>query len=252
MNLSSIFGNGLKLIKSHSPEILTALGVSGLITTSYLASKASFKAAEVIDHEQYILDLEDKSHPLDNKEKAKLVWKLYIPTVISGTVTIGCIVMASKSHSRRTTAAVTAYSLTEKAFSEYKEKVVEHIGKGKEQKVRDEIAQDKVTRAFESCSNEVFIFEDGEVLCCELATGRFFKSEMELLRRAENEINAKVVNLLYVTLDDFYDLVGLNHTSMSDKHGWDSAKLMKLEFTTTLSPNNKPCLAFDYNYTKPI
>ncbi len=61
-------------------------------------------------------------------------------------MTIVCIVGSSKAGGRRTTAAVAAYSLTERAFSEYKEKVVEQIGKGQEQKIRDEIVQDQVDK----------------------------------------------------------------------------------------------------------
>ncbi len=48
MILSDIFTKTAKTLKSNSPEILTALGVSGVITTSYLTAKASFIAGEII------------------------------------------------------------------------------------------------------------------------------------------------------------------------------------------------------------
>lgn len=246
MNLSYFFANIKKVVRSNSPEILTAIGVSGVISTSYLAGKASFAAAEV---------LSDTDVPSDRKERIKVqvkhVWRLYIPAGVSGVLTIGCIIGASKTNSKRTAAAVTAYSLTERAFSEYREKVVEQIGKGKEQKVRDEIAQDRINNNPPG-SKEVIIAGTGHILCCELMTHRYFRSDMETLRKAQNDINAKVVSDFYVTLDEFYDLVGLSHTSVSDKLGWNSDKLMELVFSTVLSDNNEPCLAFDYNYTKPI
>ncbi len=242
MTLSELFTKTTKTLKSNSPEILTALGVSGVVTTSYLTAKASFEAAG---------HLSEESPHLTFKERAKMVWKCYIPAGVSGALTIGCIIGASKTHGSRTTAAVTAYSLTEKAFSEYREKVVEQVGKGKEQTIRDEIAQDHVTNN-PTTSREVIIAGTGTVLCCELFTNRYFRSDMEALRKAQNDINSRVMNDLYVTLDEFYDLVGLPYTSISSGVGWDLDKLMELKFTTVLSENGEPCLAFDYNYTKPL
>jgi len=232
----------IKILKSNSPEILTALSVSGVISTSYLTGKASFNAAR---------QLETELPDLTTKEKAKLIWRHYIPAGISGTLTIGCIIGATKVSGRRTVAAVTAYSLSERAFAEYKEKVVEELGKGKEKKIRDDMVQEQVTKT-QPGSKEVIIAGTGHILCCELFTHRYFRSDMETLRKAQNDINARVVNDLYVTIDEFYDLIGLPYTSHSNSLGWDSDKLMELEFSTVLAEGGEPCLAFDYNYTKPL
>jgi hypothetical protein len=241
MKLSPFFTKGLNVVKSNSPEILTALGVSGVLTTAYLAGKASYKVAQ---------KLESAPADLPFKEKALRVWKLYIPTGISGTVTIGCIVASSRATGRRTTAAVTAYSLTERAFSEYRENVVKEIGKGKEQRIRDGIAQEHVS--LNPPTQEVIVLGNGHVLCCELYTHRYFRSDMETIRKAQNDLNARIVSAFYVTLDEFYDLIGLPHTSASNNLGWDSDKLMELEFSTVVSESGEPCLAFDYNYIKPL
>lgn len=243
MNITDQFQKVLRLLKSNSPEILTALGVSGVVTTAYFTHKAAVEA-----HKQ--LEAKDQ-HCLSNKEKAKIVWKLYIPPGISGAATIGCIIASSKASTKRTTAAVAAYSLTERAFTEYKERVVDQIGKNAEQKIRDDIAQETVTNNPPN-SKEVIILGKGDVLCCELYTRRYFKSNMDMLRKAENQINAKIISDVYVPLDDFYEILGLPYTSHSAHWGWDSDILMKLEFSATISENDEPCLAFGYNYVKPL
>lgn len=242
MSLSTILTKLTKTVKSNSPEILTALGVSGVITTAYLAAKASFKSAVKLGY----------TDPKQGfKEDVKLVWKEYIPASIAGGLTVCCIIGASKSNAKRTAAAVTAYSLTEKAFSEYKEKVVEEIGKGKEQKIRDEAAQQKVTNN-PPTGKETLLVGPGYILCCELFTGRYFRCDMEKLQRAKNKINAKINNELYVALDEFYELIGLPSTSNSGFIGWNSDRQMELLITTVLSDSGEPCLAFEYNYTKPL
>ncbi len=249
MKPSDIFANTLKTLKSNAPEIFTALGVSGVVTTAYLTAKAAFKASDVIRESEA-----EHGFATDKKEnfkiRTKLVWKLYIPAGVSGALTIGCIICSSKANGKRTAAAVTAYSLTERAFSEYKEKIVEQIGEGKEQKVRDELAQERVNKT--SGSQEIIVVGKGHVLCCELFTNRYFRSDMETLRKAQNDINMRVVNHHYVTLDEFYDLIELPYTSNSSHFGWDADKLMELIFSTVLGVGGEPCLAFDYNYTKPL
>jgi hypothetical protein len=147
-----------KLARDNSSSILTALGVSGTITTAYLASKASWRASKEIEYRT------PPNTTLTPKEQAQAVWKLYIPAGVSASLTIVCIVGAAKINSRRTAAITAAYSLSEKAYSEYKEKVIETLGAKKEQKVRDDIAADRI--ANNPPQQGVMILGSGDVLCC--------------------------------------------------------------------------------------
>ena len=245
MNLHILLDNIVKTAKSNAPELLTGLGVAGVITTSYLSAKAGYESAEV---------LRGTDVPSDRKERIKTqvhhTWRLYIPSGISGALTIACVIGSARTSGKRTAAAVAAYSLTEKAFGDYREKVVEQIGKNKEQKIRDEVAQEKVSK--NPPSKEVIVVSGGNVLCCELYTHRYFRSDMERLRKAMNDINQRIMNQLYVDLDEFYDVVGLPYTSNSSNIGWDSDKLMELRFSSVISEDGEPCLAFEYNYLKPL
>ncbi len=242
MTLANAIDRAEKLVRRNSPAILTGFGVSGTLVTAYLAGVASYRAAN---------DLMAQDKELDKKETVRLVWKHYIPAGISGAVTIGCIIGATGSANRRTAAAASAYTVTERAFSEYREKVVEQLGDNKEQKLRDELAQSHVSDNPPK-NSEILVTGNGSVLCCELYTKRYFESDMETLRRAQNDINAKILQELYVPLSDFYYLVGLPTTTNASEIGWNSDKLMELEFSTVLTEDGRPCLSFEYNYVKPI
>lgn len=253
MRPSDLLSNALKLIKSNSPEILTALGIGGVVTTSYLVGKASFRAAKTIEQDarfdgdtMIIQDPKERA-----KEMVKLTWKLYIPAGISGVATIGCVVFANRSSGRRTAAAVAAYSLTERAFSEYKEKVVEQIGVNKEEKIKAEIAQQKVNNN-PLGGREVKMVVGGNSLCFDLTSQRYFRSDYETLKRVENEINFQLVHERYVGLSEFYVEIGLTVTKDSILQGWSNDRLMELEINTTMSDNNEPCLTIDFNYLSPL
>ena len=249
MNVANLVKSFEKIIRVNSPTILTAIGVSGTLTTAYLAAKTSFKAVRVIDSKQERLDREEKSHPLDNKEKAKIIWKLYIPVGISGVLTVVCIIAGTKIGMKRTAAAYSLLTVSEKAFVEYKEKVVEQIGAKKEQDVRDAIVKDRVNN---NPPQGAIIIGSGDVLCYEMHTGRYFNSDMETLRKAVNTINAKMIHQMDASLSEFYYLVHLPQTSYSSMSGWNSDKMLELHFSTTMSEDGRPCIAFDYNYVIPF
>lgn len=240
-----------KLVFDNSPSILTAIGVTGTVTTAYLTGKATFKAADILTREQKTLDNKYKAgepdHVLDFKEKATLVWKLYIPAIGTGVLTIVCIICANRIGTRRAAAVAAAYSISEKAFAEYKDKVVKQIGEGKEKKVRDEIAQDRVNQ--NPVGNRIVLSGkgNGDILCYEAFTDRYFKSDMETIKKAQNELNFEILNNSYATLSDFYRLVGLPNTSMSSEVGWNSDKIMELNITTVLSEDDVPCISIDYD-----
>lgn len=238
-----IFKQAEKFLTENSTSILTALAISGGVTTVVLSAKAGYKSALIIEAHEHEYGL-----IINKREKVELVWKYYIPTLISGSLSVVSIVASTKISSRRTAAITAAYSLSEKAFSEYKDKVVETLGDKKEKKLRDEIAQEKINA--NPPSN--IVIGNGQVLCCDLFTGRYFNSDMETLRKAQNDLNAYLMRHDRATLSHFYDLIDLSHTSYSWDIGWTSDKLLELNFSTVLSDDKRPCLAFEFNYTKPL
>ena len=246
--IKNLLRQSSKYTHKHSPFIMTMAGIIGVGVTSYLTAQASFKAARAIDEAEATGGISDD--PVQRlKEQTQLTWRFYIPPVTAGVVSVGAIAYANRLGNRRTAAAISAYTVIDQAFNQYQNKVREEIGAHKEQVLRDDIARDRV--AANDPSNLVII-GTGESLCCELLTGRYFMSDMETLRKAQNDINARVVSDLYVSLDEFYYLVGLKPTAHSAELGWDSDRLMELEFSSVLSPEGKPCIAFNFNYTKPI
>lgn len=240
---SNLLNQTRRMLRKNSPGLLTGFAVAGTVATAFYAAKGSFKAAKLLEDVEF-------SEEATLIDKARWVWPCYVPAAVSGTTTVACILTANNLHGKRTAAAAAAYSLTEQAFGEYRAKVASEFGKHKEQVLRDEIVRDKVDQ--NPSGKSVIIAGDGNVLSYELYTGRYFMSSMETLRKAQNDINSAIVNNLYVTLDSFYDILGLPHTSTSGELGWDSDRLMELEFSTVLSEDGKPCLAFNYNYIKPV
>lgn len=226
-----------KFLVDNSPTVLTSIAVAGTITTAVLTGKAVLKADRLQTQE-----LIARPTP---REYFELTWKLYIPPIAAGALTIGCIVGANHIGHRRAAAVAAAYTLSEKAWSEYRDKVVQTLGEKKESAVRDALAQDRVDRNPVS-SREVIIAGGGDVLFLDSFTGRYFKSDMETVKKAQNDTNYTILNDMYASLSDFYNNLGIPPTSYSDEVGWASNKLLELEFSTALSEDGRPCITITF------
>jgi hypothetical protein len=241
MNLVHILKRAEKLAVDNSPTILTAFGIAGVVSTAVLTGKASIKADKLIRHEESL-----RQRFYNPREQAALVWKLYIPAVSSGLLTIAAIVGSNHVSTRRATAMAAVYSISEKAFVEYKDKVVERLGEKKEQSFRDEIAQDRVKNNPVN-ENTVIITDGGEVLCYDHFTGRYFKSSMEAIKKAQNDINYQILHDGYASVSDLFDILGLPVTSYSEEVGWNQDRMLDIAFSTVLSEDNRPCISIDFD-----
>lgn len=242
VNLSQIIRSFRGTLVKYSPEILTGLGIAGMATTVIMAVKATPRALKKIEDKKIEVD-DDKLKPL---EFIQATWKCYIPAATTGVLSIGCIIAAQSVNVRRQAALATAYTLSESALREYQAKVVETIGEKKEQAVRDSIDKDRIDKNPVS-ERQIFITEKGNTLCYDPMSDRYFRSDIDRIRRAENEMNRRMINDMYVSLNDFYDEIGLKHNETGDKLGWNIDKgFMELRFSSQLAEDDTPCLVINY------
>lgn len=246
MKFDGILQSTKTALTKHSPEILTGLGIAGMVTTTVLAVKATPKALQLIEAEQ---EKEDKS--LTKLDYVRVAWKPYIPAIVTCSVSIACLIGASSVNLRRNAALATAYKLSETALTEYKEKVVETIGERKEKTVRDAIAKDKVEKNPVQ-NNNIIITGKGETLCMDAMGGRYFKSDRDKLERIENELNRRMRNEMYISLNEFYLEIGLGEVPVGHELGWHIDKgYIELSFSSQLTKDGDPCLVVDF-YNPPI
>lgn len=240
--LSNFIKNTRTTMAKHSPDILMGIGVTGMITTTVLAVKATPKAIDIIEKEQRV-----RREELTKRDKVKVCWKCYIPATTTGIFSIACLIGSRSVNARRSAALATAYKISETALSEYKEKVVETIGEKKEQAIREKVSKERIDKKPVSKS-EVIITKAGNTLCYDSISGRYFKSDIERIKRAENVLNKRMLSGdMYVSLSEFYDELGLEPTAISDELGWDIDKgMIELEFSSQIADDGTPCIVVDY------
>lgn len=242
INVKAFINSSKAILRKRSPEVLTGIGIAGMITTTVLAVKATPKALMLIEERKLDLNVEE----LPKIETIKTVWPCYIPSLLTGVVSTACLIGASSVNMRRNAALATAYALSESTLKDYQEKVVETIGEKKVAEVRDAIANDKIEKNPVD-ENAIVATERGKTLMYEPLSGRYFRSDIDIVKRIISDLNYSLVLDNYVSLNDFYCAIGLGTTDIGDMVGWNaqSAKI-EVHFGTSLAANGEPCIVIDF------
>ena len=232
-----------RVLTKYSPGILTGIGITGMIGATFMAVKATPKALYLIEAKKEESEVEE----LTPVETIKTCWKCYIPATLTTVVSAVCLIGASTVSAKRNAALATAYSISEAALREYQEKVVEVVGEKKEKAVRDAVAKDKIERDPVTKSEVVIIDSNSNTLCYEPLSGRYFKSTIDKIKKAEIKLDRQMIQEMYVSLNDFYWEIGLDGTDLGDKMGWNLSKgYMDLSFSSQLADDGTPCAVIVY------
>jgi hypothetical protein len=248
-----------QLVQDNATTILTAGGVVGTVATAVLAGRAGYKAAELIILEEgaRIAAAKDKAplgdpvpeiEPISKIDKVKLVGLHFAPPVLTGVATIGSIVMANRMSAQKAAALAAAYGVSQNQLQEYKAKVEEKLGINKADKLRTEIQQDRVNEKPPS-SKDIVIIGAGEVLCFDSWSGRYFKSTVEAIRKAENAVSQEIAKNQNAPLSVFYDALDLKPVVMGDELGWNLGHQCSIHLDAVLAREQEPCMTIEFeNY----
>jgi len=133
------------VISKHSPELLLAGGVMGMIGAAVLASRATLKAQEVVE------DYKDASRVIEAalalppeadyteedgaRDRAMLVGqvvvemtKLYAPAVILGGISVGMLIGSNRILNKRNAAIASAFAAVNEAYKAYRKRVRDELG----------------------------------------------------------------------------------------------------------------------------
>lgn len=243
MKLNQMAQQTKRAAKKNSPVILTAVGLTGMVTSTVLAVKATPLALDLIREAEF-----EKGEELTKTEVVKATWKPYMPAVGTAIFSMACIIGANSIHMRRSAALATAYKLSQSALHEFKDKAIEVVGEEKVSEIKQKISQDKVDKDPVS-KTEVIITDKGKTLMYDTISGRYFESDIEEVKKIVNELNRDMLSDMYISLNQFYSAIGLQHTKAGYDLGWQCDKgLIEVEFGATIADDGRPCITIDFPY----
>lgn len=248
MNIKSISnfvmrkaGRQVLTMQKHSPTILFAAGVVGVVGTAVLASRATLKLHDVLEEAEGLMEKREQAHMIEGytdqdymtdgitirlKTGMKIVG-LYGPAIIVGGLSIAALTGSHIILNRRLAGVMAAYAALDKGFRAYRERVAERFGA----EVDAELLYDM--------EDHVIVEETDEgpkTKVIKRPTGRspysviFDESNINWNRRRMNNqffiqcqqafANDKLAQVGHVFLNEVYEMLGFPHTKHGAVTGW--------------------------------
>ena len=265
--MNKSFGQNLKkFAKENAPGLCVAIGLGSLVFATVMAIYETPKAVKAIEEmddiseEEDTEEIEETTEEEEETEKKKLTfdraknivkttWKFYIPTTVATAVGIFLVLKSHSMMKNRLAAITVAYTGIDTAYKLYKKNAADILGEKKEQEISDAVAKDRI-KDKEPVEDDIIVVKPG-TLCYDVASDRYFRSDIESVKRAINEMNRYLLDECYVSLNEVYYEMGLKGVKTGDSFGWriDNG-LIDVSFSSQIAPNGEPCLVIDF-YAEP-
>jgi hypothetical protein len=229
--------------KKHSPAIMFGAGITGAVTASVLACKATLKLESVmLKHEEnrrtadYLLEqhTEDYTAKDYNKDVALVrvqmtrdIVKLYGPAVGVGLGSIALLTGAHIVLTKRNVALAAAYATVDKAFKEYRDRVRAELGDDKDREfmfgsVEKEVVEEgdhgpevKRVKRYGKHSMYARVFDDNNK-----HWNHSPHNNRMFLQANQNYANDLLQSRGHVLLNDVYDALGMERSVAGSVVGW--------------------------------
>ncbi len=230
----------------HSPDILTGLGIGGFFTAIVATAKAAPKVRDSIEEMEYLADKYGDPRP-DMKAKAKVYIRYYWPTALSAGLSTACIITGNRKNAKRNAALAAAYTLSETTLKEYQQSVLETVDETTATEIREKVAKKKVEKVPLTNDTLAIPYSGKGVLCFDKYSGRYFYSDREEIRRVCNDLSRQLLSDMFVTLNEFYDMINLDEIPMGSQVGWNiDDSMIEPYFSSQVTDTGIPCLVIDF------
>ena len=240
--VSRSVGRHILIAQKHSPRMLFVGGIAGVITSAVLACRATLKLDETLEDIQNKLkdvrELKDSesNYPIQEYKKdltamylhgSLRIVKLYAPSVVLGSVSIGALTGSHITLNRRNASLTAAYAALAKSYEEYQARVKEELG---DEKADDILQGVKLVENPDKPKSKalVAVVNDGEG-CSQYA--RFFDEYSKewqknpeynrmFVTAQETYANHKLQAKGHVFLNEIYKSLGFEDTKAGAVVGW--------------------------------
>lgn len=231
--MNNLLTNSKLFIKRNSSTILTCVGGVGVVATAVMAVKATPKAITLLKQAEEV-----KGEELTKFEVVQVAGPTYIPSIVMGTATLGCIFGANILNKRQQASLASAYVLIDNSYKEYRKKVQELYGDDAHQHVREEIAKDKYEDYEEESDDDKELFYDD-------FSRRYFRATQLQVMHAEYQVNRNISTKGYARLNDFYEEMDIEPIDGGYELGWTQEACLDISWQEWVDFNHNKIVMDD-------
>lgn len=237
------------IVTKYLPEISLALGISGGITSTILACKATLESQKVVsevkDLKSFVVTMKEENSETYTEERYKRdlmaiqmqgayrIFKLFAPSIGLGTLSIFALVSGHRILTGRNVALLGAYKVLDEGYQKYRERVIDKYGPEDDTYFRFGLEKkEEPKRKKKSKTEETEItVPPCEVIGNESIYARFFDNSSQQWKRDDNYnlvflksqqkfANDQLQTEGHIFLNEVYDALGIPRTKEGSIVGW--------------------------------
>lgn len=227
-------------LRKNGPTILTGAGVAGFMGTTYLVGKAVLKAQEPVKELKVKVqliasrELTETYTKTDMTKEVGRVWimdmlrigKIFAPAIITGGISIACIISSHGMMKNRQASLVAAYVALDEGFKAYRRRVVAELGEEKELELHSGVKLRAVDQA-EGDPKSAIDYDDkmpsqyarffDEYSSCWTRTPEW---NLTFVRQQQRFLNDRLQTRGFVFLNEVYEALGIPWSQAGQVVGW--------------------------------
>lgn len=210
MKLDNVLKQAVRFTKRNSTTILSIASGVGVVASMVLVAKETPLAIERIKNAEEV-----KEEALTPLESIIVATPAYIPSIVVGTSTLVCILSCSVLNARRQNQLVSLCHLANSSYREYREKLIELKGEELDTEIIAEVTRSRSDYHLTDSDDPDVKFTWYEPILGEYLT----RYEREIID-AEYHLNRNYALYGCVTVNDWYEMLGLRQTMEGAVLGW--------------------------------
>lgn len=223
MNVPSIFKTAKTVITANSPVLLVGAAVAGVVATGVLAAKGGYKARGIVDAAEAKRVEKGITEPLTLVEKGQLTWLCYAAPAVTGATTIASVLGLHMIHTKRAAVAAGLYAAAVSKIDAMGAAAEEKLTGKKLQEFNDSVAQKEVNEVPFDPDELVINAENSEVFL-DSWSRRYFTHSVVEIERAVLRLTRQLIDDGEVTMNDYFEAVGLPKLGHGDDYGWQHGR----------------------------
>ncbi|MCD8372122.1 MAG: DUF6353 family protein [Clostridia bacterium] len=191
-------------LKRNSSAVLTVLSSIGVVGTAVLSGRATYNAFDCLKKEERQDELKSK--------KIRRIIPYYIPTILTGSVTIACIVSTYILDKRQQKCLTAAYALVSESYRDYRDKAKE---------LYSDDADDEIFKSIASENFPDWKIPEGKDIFYDTYSKRYFVSKMEDVLYAIYHFNRNFQLRGIASINEFYDFLCIEKIKSGNLVGYN-------------------------------
>lgn len=250
-NFSNLYLVGKSLILANRPEMLLGAALVATVGSVVLAAHGGYKSGYLVAETDAERLAEDKP-PLTTTEVALLTWKNYVlpagVTVTAVMSTCGLHVIHVKEKKQLVAAGLAAVEEAKKEAKIYIDDLKASVEENTTAKTKKKIDDATMERIAARNDGLVEVWNsDGVIeqfyLCQDILTNGAKWTNQLRVNEAVNLVNADLAVLKNVSLNTFYDHVGLPEIQ-GDLRGWNAGDVIEAKWSTSRRDDGQPVCVY--------